>query len=117
MAHRMAANSGRNVDIVFTGLRPGEKLFEDRLGRGENDLRPYHPLISQIPVPPLSADEVTALDPDADADTLYRELARLALGSSHDRARAIPAQGPAPWAAEEVGAGPSGRPHPRAVSC
>ena len=68
MARRMAASSGREVDIVFTGLRPGEKLFEDRLGQGENDLRPYHPLISQVPVPPLSADEVTVLDPDADAD-------------------------------------------------
>ena len=92
MARRMAASSGREVDIVFTGLRPGEKLSEDRLGPGESDLRPYHPLISQVPVPPLSADEVTALDPDADADSLCHELARLARGSSHDGARAIPAQ-------------------------
>ena len=53
MARRMAAGSGREVDIEFTGLRPGEKLSEDRLGQGETDLRPYHPLISQVPVPPL----------------------------------------------------------------
>jgi FlaA1/EpsC-like NDP-sugar epimerase len=92
MARRMAAASGREVDIVFTGLRPGEKLFEDRLAQGEHDLRPYHPLISQVPVPPLSAAEVAVLDPDADADSLYRELARLARGSSHDGRRAVPAQ-------------------------
>jgi FlaA1/EpsC-like NDP-sugar epimerase len=90
MARRMAA--GREVDIVFTGLRPGEKLFEDRLAHGENDLRPYHPLISQVPVPPLSAAEVAVLDPDADADSVYRELAGLALGSSHDGMRSVPAQ-------------------------
>jgi FlaA1/EpsC-like NDP-sugar epimerase len=117
MARRMAANSGCEVDIVFTGLRPGEKLSEDRLGQGENDLRPYHPLISQVAVPPLSADQVTVLDPDADSDSLCRDLARVALGSSHDGGRVIPAQSLATWAAEEVGEAetePSGR--PRAVS-
>jgi FlaA1/EpsC-like NDP-sugar epimerase len=116
MARRMAANSGREVDIVFTGLRPGEKLFEDRLGQGENDLRPYHPLISQVPVPPLSADEVTVVDPDGDAGSLYRELARLAGGSSHDGARTIPVQSratvPGPEAREsgEAQTEQSGRP-------
>jgi FlaA1/EpsC-like NDP-sugar epimerase len=114
MARRMAASSGREVDIVFTGLRPGEKLFEDRLGQGENDLRPYHPLISQVPVPPLSADEVTVLDPDADADSLCRELTRLALGSSHDGVRDFPAQSRAIQEPEEAGVELSGR--PRAVS-
>ena len=117
MARRMAAGSGREVDIEFTGLRPGEKLFEDRLGQGEDDLRPYHPLISQVPVSPLSADEVTALDPDADADSLCRDLARLALGSSPDGERAISAQSRVTWAAEEAGEAEteqSGR--PRAVS-
>jgi FlaA1/EpsC-like NDP-sugar epimerase len=92
MARRMAAGSGREVEIVFTGLRPGEKLFEDRLAQGENDVRPYHPLISQVPVSPLSAAEVAVLDPDADADSVYRELARLALSSSHDGRRSVPAQ-------------------------
>jgi FlaA1/EpsC-like NDP-sugar epimerase len=92
MARRMAAGSGREVEIVFTGLRPGEKLFEDRLAQGENDVRPYHPLISQVPVPPLSAAEVAVLDPDADADSVYRELARLARSSSHDGMRSVPAQ-------------------------
>ena len=113
MARRMAAGAGREVDIVFTGLRPGEKLSEDRLGQGENDLRPYHPLISQVPVPALSADEVNVLDPDADVDTLCRDLARLAHGSGHDGARAFPAQSPA---AREAEAESAGKPRPRAIS-
>ena len=43
---RQAGRAGRApVDIVFTGLRPGEKLTEDLLGQGEVDNRPHHPLI------------------------------------------------------------------------
>ncbi len=42
-----------DVEIVYTGLRPGEKLHEVLLGTGESDERPRHPLISQLPVPPL----------------------------------------------------------------
>jgi FlaA1/EpsC-like NDP-sugar epimerase len=113
MARRMAAGSGREVDIVFTGLRSGEKLFEDRLGEDENDLRPCHPLISQVPVPPLNADEVTGLDPGADAASLCRDLARLALSSSPAGVRAFPAQSRAAREPGEARAGLSGR--PRAV--
>jgi FlaA1/EpsC-like NDP-sugar epimerase len=76
MARRLAAGYGRDVDIVFTGLRPGEKLHEDLLGPGERDLRPCHPLISQVPVPELNPGEVAGLDPDADPVTLRQVLAR-----------------------------------------
>ncbi len=92
MARRLAASCGREARIVFTGLRPGEKLVEDRLAPGETDQRPNHPLISQVPVPPLSADEVTDLDPHADADSLRRALARLARGSSDGGTKTIPPQ-------------------------
>ena len=96
MARRLTIGSGRDVDIVFTGLRPGEKLTEDRLGHGEIDQRPCHPLISHIAVPPLSADEVTVLDTDADAETLRRALARLARGSANAGTVTAP---PRNWAA------------------
>ena len=101
MARRLTASAGRDVDIVYTGLRPGEKLTEDRLGAGETDQRPCHPLICQVPVPALNPGEVTALDPDADADSLRQALARYACGESgdgttagpfEDRARPLPAQ-------------------------
>jgi FlaA1/EpsC-like NDP-sugar epimerase len=76
MARRLVAGSGREVDIVFTGLRPGEKLTEDLFGPGERDLRPCHPLISQVPVPELSPAEVAGLDSDADPAALRQALAR-----------------------------------------
>ena len=40
MARRLVATVPRQVDIVYTGLRPGEKLYEDLLGAGEQDERP-----------------------------------------------------------------------------
>jgi FlaA1/EpsC-like NDP-sugar epimerase len=120
MARRLAAISGREVKIVFTGLRPGEKLTEDRLGPGEGDQRPNHPLISQVPVPPLSADEVTALDPLADADSLRQALARLARGPYQDGSKTVPLQNSgAVLAAGEDWPGdaePSGRSRPQAAS-
>jgi FlaA1/EpsC-like NDP-sugar epimerase len=63
MARRLVASVPRQVDIVYTGLRPGEKLAEDLLAEGEQDERPYHPLIRHVPVSPLPPDAVTGLDP------------------------------------------------------
>jgi FlaA1/EpsC-like NDP-sugar epimerase len=92
MARQLAASIGRKVDITFTGLRPGEKLTEDRLGLGETDQRPRHPLICQVPVPALSPDEVTGLDPDTDTDSLRRALARQAGVPSREGTVTIPRQ-------------------------
>ena len=82
MARRLAASSDRDIDIVFTGLRPGEKLAEDLLGPGEDDQRPCHPLISQIPVPALNPRDVTGVDPDADSLSLRQALAANACAPS-----------------------------------
>lgn len=75
IARRLAAGSPRRVDIVFTGLRPGEKLEEDLLGQGEADSRPHHPLIRQTPVAPLRSERLSRLDPTADPGSLRRALA------------------------------------------
>jgi FlaA1/EpsC-like NDP-sugar epimerase len=78
IARRLASASDRPPEIVFSGLRPGEKLVEDLLGTGEADHRPSHPLISQVPVPPLPPALLTGLDPEADAGALRAALARCA---------------------------------------
>jgi FlaA1/EpsC-like NDP-sugar epimerase len=59
VARQLVAQANRQVGIVYTGLRPGEKLHEDLLGAGEVDLRPHHPLISQVIVPGITIDEVS----------------------------------------------------------
>ena len=60
VATRLAEQASSTVPIVYTGLRPGEKLHEVLLGAGEVDVRPTHPLISQVPVPPLRFDDARA---------------------------------------------------------
>lgn len=46
MAKRMISLSGlkypEDIDIKFTGLRPGEKLYEELLADGENTVKTYH---------------------------------------------------------------------------
>jgi FlaA1/EpsC-like NDP-sugar epimerase len=102
IARRLAASTGRDLDIVFTGLRPGEKLTEDLLGEQETDLRPHHPLISQVPVPALDPAEITGLDPDADPDSMRQILARHAAGPAHVGTMRIPPQEQAAPAARQA---------------
>ncbi len=62
VAHQLIDLAGREIDVEFTGLREGEKLHEDLFGDGEpHDIRPDHPLISHVPVPPVPRAEVSAL--------------------------------------------------------
>nr|MCR5547781.1 polysaccharide biosynthesis protein [Bacteroidales bacterium] len=50
IAQRMIAMSGKNIEVVFTGLREGEKLHEELVGAGEREERPFHPKISHADV-------------------------------------------------------------------
>lgn len=56
VAKRMIAQSGKKIDIVFTGLRHGEKLHEELTGRGEGNERPFHPKISHAHVDTISPE-------------------------------------------------------------
>jgi FlaA1/EpsC-like NDP-sugar epimerase len=62
VAARMIAMSGKEVDMVFTGLREGEKLHEELLGVGETDDRPLHPMVSHVTVPPMRPELIQAQD-------------------------------------------------------
>jgi len=77
VARTIAEQAPSPVAIVYTGLRPGEKLHEDLLGAEEHDVRPLHPLISHVEVPPLDPVHVCLLDPYGEPQELTAELATL----------------------------------------
>jgi dTDP-glucose 4,6-dehydratase len=56
VARQMIEKSGRRIDIVYTGLREGEKLDEVLVSRDEATERRRHPLISHARAMPLGAD-------------------------------------------------------------
>lgn len=58
LARQMIDQSSKQIDIVYTGLKPGEKLHEVLFGRSETDERPIHHLVSHVGVPTVERNEV-----------------------------------------------------------
>lgn len=82
LAEGLVAGARRDVEIVFTGLRSGEKLHEDLFGFGEVDDRPAHPLIAQVPAPPLDPTALASLVLARPAAEVVDELAGLCLADA-----------------------------------
>jgi FlaA1/EpsC-like NDP-sugar epimerase len=77
LAARMAKLMGADPPIVYTGLRPGEKLHETLIGADEHPHRPHHPLIDHVTVPPLNPANTAGIDTDLDCGRLRALLADL----------------------------------------
>jgi FlaA1/EpsC-like NDP-sugar epimerase len=54
VAERIASQHTPPLGIVFTGLRPNEKMHEDLVAAGEAGERKSHPLITHVDVQPLT---------------------------------------------------------------
>lgn len=74
LARRLVAGTDRQIDIVQTGLRPGEKLHEVLVSRAEVPRETAHPLITAVSVDPLGTGALDPLDPHAPADALIAAL-------------------------------------------
>jgi FlaA1/EpsC-like NDP-sugar epimerase len=77
MATTLIGLSGRkDIDIIYTGLRPGEKISEDLFSLDEDRRATTNPLVTSVRVPTLSVDEVRSLDlesHDAAADWMRHQ--------------------------------------------
>ena len=61
LAHRMIQLSGaKDVKIVYTGLRPGEKLYEEVLGNAEDTLPSFHKKIRIAKVKEYDFNQVSS---------------------------------------------------------
>ena len=90
VARHLAKLAGRSHQIVYTGLRAGEKLHEELFGHGERAGSPRHPAISHIRVPPLDPARMSTLA------ALKGELEAMAECALEDQPRpAAPAVPPA----------------------
>ncbi|WP_131787313.1 nucleoside-diphosphate sugar epimerase/dehydratase [Protofrankia symbiont of Coriaria ruscifolia] len=78
VARRLATRGSRPVEVVYTGLSPGEKLHEDLFDDDERDIRRHHPLISYVSAPAIDRQHVLALAPWGDPETTRAALCRLA---------------------------------------
>lgn len=78
VARQLAATRTPEPRIVFTGLRPGEKLHEELFCEHEQPQQSAHELISYVEVPALDPDVVRLIDPAMARDELLTLLACLA---------------------------------------
>ncbi|MDN4162484.1 polysaccharide biosynthesis protein [Nocardioides abyssi] len=75
MAQQLIEQSGENIRIEYTGLREGEKMHEELFAEHEpQDHRPRHPLVSHVPVPPVTAGEVQDLPTTGERQYVMRAL-------------------------------------------
>jgi FlaA1/EpsC-like NDP-sugar epimerase len=58
LAQRLIVESGKNIEIVYTGLRHGEKLHEVLFGDAEVAARSAHPLINAVQVDAIAPRDV-----------------------------------------------------------
>ncbi len=78
----------RDIEIKYTGLRPGEKLSEDLFSEREGRRPSTNPLIHRVMVPSLPGDIVGSLDPVSHEDSramMFKLSDATPPESAHDR--------------------------------
>ncbi|WP_051215125.1 polysaccharide biosynthesis protein [Granulicoccus phenolivorans] len=104
IARRLIAQSGQDIAITFTGLRPGEKLNEVLFSGAEDHSPTSHELISRVQVPPRAP---AALDRHVlDRRPADGEPAAIGVPSMPLRAAAMPVAA-APRASSPITAEPA----------
>jgi len=77
VAKQLIDQSGADIEIVFTGLREGEKMHEHLYGDGEAGNRPVHPLVSHVSVPSLRISRARSAPIEVSDDEMVKQLAEM----------------------------------------
>ena len=96
VARQLIEQSGENIEIIYTGLRDGEKMHEQLFGETEIDERPCHPLVSHVSVPEISHRRVLAAPSDLPRDETLETLLEWC-AASDAALQSEPAFGPGEW--------------------
>lgn len=91
VAKGLIARSGKDIKIIFTGLRPNEKMHEALFSEDEDRASTSHELISRVQVPaldPALLSTVDGSDPHSMATLTHQEKADEALRRSQEEAAA-----------------------------
>ena len=78
VAHRLAGNADTPIEIVYTGLRAGEKMHEELIGHDETAVATTHPLITRASVPALDPALIDRTEAAVDGRATAGTLAALA---------------------------------------
>lgn len=84
VAKRLILESERAIDIVYTGLRPAEKLHEELFGADEVGVAQAHPMITHVEATPLAAGVTDHWDLTAGRDVLSADLLSCCVLSGFD---------------------------------
>lgn len=86
VAKGLIARSGKNIQIIFTGLRPNEKLHEALFSEDEKRAATSHELIYRVSVPPLDPRELDRVD-GSDPESMAKLTQQLHAAASALRGR------------------------------
>ena len=92
VAKGLIARSGKDIKIVFTGLRPNEKLHEVLFSDDEERTTTSHELVSRVQVPPLNPERLAEVDP-ADPASMERLTQQSRVAEAAERNLAEASQG------------------------
>ena len=92
VAKGLIARSGKDIKIIFTGLRPNEKLHEVLFSDDEERTTTSHELVSRVQVPPLNPERLAEVDP-ADPASMERLTQQSRVAEAAERNLAEASQG------------------------
>ena len=92
VAKGLIARSGKDIKIIFTGLRPNEKLHEVLFSDDEERTTTSHELVSRVQVPSLNPERLAEVDP-ADPASMERLTQQSRVAEAAERNLAEASQG------------------------